>query len=58
MDFIKNPIVGGAIHTYPNRDLNQDKVYEACKELEKRGQLERKIDEPNHVLFVIKKNEG
>lgn len=55
LQFIKSPAMGGMIHAYPNCDLSQQTTHEALIELEKRGLLERKIDDPNHVLFIVKK---
>ncbi len=42
---------GKGIHTYPNRDENNKKIFAACIELEKRGLVYRSIDEPEYVFF-------
>ena len=44
-------ILGNGIHTYPDGDDNQKRIYEGCVELEKRGKVYRFIDEPGHVCF-------
>ena len=40
------------IHTHPGYDESADSKYDGCLELERRGLIKRKIDEPGHVLFV------
>lgn len=45
-------LIGGpGIHTYPNSSDKRE-VYLACLELEKRGRVYRKIDEPDHVFWL------
>ena len=43
--------LGNGIHTYPNGDENNKKIFAGCIELEKRGLVYRFIDEPEHVCF-------
>lgn len=44
-------IGGNGVHTYPNGDENNKRLFAGCAELEKRGKVRREIDEPGHVLF-------
>ena len=52
-EFINNPMFGKGIHTYPNKDMDNQKLYEACVELEKMGRLERQINDKCHVYFTV-----
>lgn len=49
--FINNPMSGRGIHTWPHGDENNQRIYAACVELERRGKLHREIDEPEHVFW-------
>lgn len=42
------------MHTYPERDKNNQKIYDACLVLESMGVIERTIDDPGHVVWVAK----
>lgn len=48
----KFSFLGNGIHTYPNGNENNIKIYSGCLELEKRKLIYRKIDMPDHVFFV------
>jgi hypothetical protein len=44
-------IMGEGIHTYPQGDENNLKLYRACCELERRGLIFRAKDEPQWVFW-------
>jgi len=44
----------GGIHTYPGRDEENQKLFDACLELERDGLIYRTIDDPGHVYFSAK----
>lgn len=58
LNFIKGEgrfrLLGNGIHTYPERDKNNQKIYDACLVLESMGVIERTIDDPGHVVWVAK----
>ncbi len=55
LDFIagrgKWQFFGGAFHTHPGYDANNDRIHSACLELERRGLVQRIIDDPGHCCF-------
>jgi hypothetical protein len=48
-------IVGSGLRTYPDSDeWKQIRLHQGCLELEKQDRIQRKIDEPDYVLWVVK----
>jgi hypothetical protein len=45
------------IHTYPNRDKDDDIIHNGCLLLESKGLVERTINEPNHVFWIPKQED-
>ena len=45
--------IGNGIHTFPNGDENNKKIFAECVELEGLGLVYRFIDEPEHVYFKL-----
>lgn len=45
------------IHTYPNRDKDDDIIYNSCLLLGSKGLIERTINEPNHVFWIPKQDD-
>lgn len=50
-------VLGSGLHTYPNGDENNKKIFARCLELEQKDLIYRKIDEPSFVLWVAKEEE-
>lgn len=44
-------MLGGGVHTFPGRDDNQQALHDGCLELERRGQVERVIDDEGHCYW-------
>jgi hypothetical protein len=47
-------LLGAGITTYSDRDENNQRIYESCLELEKRGLIERHHDENNIIVWKPK----
>lgn len=50
----KYSIFGAGLHTYPGKGQANQKLHDACVELEKEGLIRRVIDEDDYVFFVAK----
>lgn len=45
--------IGGAMYCYKiNGEFVDNLTLEGCLELERRGLVVRKVDQPNHIMFV------
>jgi hypothetical protein len=50
----KYSIFGGGLHTYPGKGQANQRLHDACVELENEGLIKRQIDELGYVFFVAK----
>lgn len=46
------PHLGAGIHTRPEGNERNKRIFSACLELEKQGRIERTINEPDHVYWM------